>query len=131
MASIQRQRVATQYQRQVTGREADQIGTYVGNRCQGESEISGEWGSGLLGACAVEEHVEEVDAVVLVAFGGVVALGFEDRDERRVGGEVGAGFADRFELAVELGGSGAVSVAEEFVVELGCEVRHRGGAARG
>jgi hypothetical protein len=29
----------------------------------------------------LEEHVEQVDAVVLVAFGGVVALGFEDRDE--------------------------------------------------
>ena len=83
----------------------------------------------LVGSCAVEEHVEEVDSVVLVAVGGVVALVLEDRDEGGVGGEVGAGFADRFELAVELGGSGAVSVAEEFLVELGCEVSHRGGAS--
>ena len=48
--------------------------------------------------------------MVLVAVGGVVALGFEDRREGGVGGEVGAGFADRFELAVELGGSGAVAI---------------------
>ncbi|MGB3737114.1 MAG: hypothetical protein WA964_19320 [Ilumatobacter sp.] len=85
--------------------------------------------SRLLGACSVEEHVEEVDAVVLVAFGGVVALRFKDWDERRVGGEVSAGFADRFELAVELGGPVAVSVAEEFLVELGSEMCHCGGAA--
>ncbi len=28
-----------------------------------------------------EEHVEEVEAVVLAAVGGLVALGFEDRGE--------------------------------------------------
>ncbi|MFT6289507.1 MAG: hypothetical protein ACJAR2_000092 [Ilumatobacter sp.] len=83
----------------------------------------------LLGSDAFDEHVEEVDAVVLVAAGGLVALGFEDWDERGVGREVGAGFADRFELAVELGGSVAVAVAEEFLVELGSQVRHRGGPA--
>ncbi len=42
----------------------------------------------------VEEHLEEVDSVVLVAFGGVVPLGLEHWLERVVGGVVGAGFAD-------------------------------------
>ena len=37
-----------------------------------------------------EEHGEEVHAVVLVAFSGVVALSFEHWDEGLVGGEVGA-----------------------------------------
>ena len=55
--------------------------------------------------------------MVLVAVGGVVALGLEDRREGLVGGEVGAGFADRLELAVELGWPVAVSVAEEFLVD--------------
>jgi hypothetical protein len=44
----------------------------------------------LFGSGSFDEHVEEVDAVVLVAVGCVVALGFEDRREGLVGGEVGA-----------------------------------------
>jgi hypothetical protein len=50
----------------------------------------------------VDEHLEEVDSVVLVAFGGMVTLRYQYRVEGLVGGVVGAGFADRFELAVDL-----------------------------
>ncbi len=87
-------------------------------------------GLGLLGVggVAVEEHLEQVDAVVLVLFGGVIALGGEHVVEAGVGGEVGAGLADRFELAVELGGSFAVAVAEHPLIGVGAKLAHRRGA---
>ena len=66
--------------------------------------------------------------MVLVAFGGVVALGLEDRDERLVGREVGAVLADRFELAVELRRPVAPPVAQHGVVVLVGELGHAGGA---
>jgi hypothetical protein len=47
---------------------------------------------------AVEEHLEEVGAGVLVAVGGVVTLSLEYRVEGGVGRVVGARFTDRFEL---------------------------------
>ena len=81
--------------------------------------------SGVVGG-AVEEHLEEVDAVMLFAFGGVVSLGSEDGVERSVGGEVGAGLAHRFELAVELGWPVAVAVGEHALIVFGAEVAHRG-----
>ena len=73
---------------------------------------------------AVEEHFEEVDSVVLVPLGGVVSLGLQYRVEGSVGGVVGAGFADRFELAVELGWSVAVAVAQHALVVFGGEPSH-------
>jgi hypothetical protein len=81
---------------------------------------------GLL-SVAVEEHLEEVDAVVLVSFGSVVSLGLQDWCEGVVGGEVGAGLTDRFELAVELRGPFAVPVAEHALVVIGVAMTHRGG----
>ena len=65
---------------------------------------------------AVDEHLEQVDSVMRVAFGGVVALGLEDGVERGVGGVVGARFADRFELAVELWWPVAPAVAQHPLV---------------
>ena len=62
---------------------------------------------------AVEEAVEELGAVVLVAVEGVVALASQDRDELGSGVEEPASFADRLEAAVERGGPRAVSVAEQ------------------
>ncbi len=53
---------------------------------------------------AVEKHLEQVGAVVLVVLCGVVVLRPQDGVEGLVGGVVGAGFADGFELAVEEGG---------------------------
>jgi hypothetical protein len=73
---------------------------------------------------AVEEHLEEVGSVVLVALGGMVTLSPEDGIEARVGGVVGAGFTDRFELAVELSWPVAVAVAQHGVVVLGGEAGH-------
>jgi len=75
---------------------------------------------------AVDEHLEQVDAVVLVALCGVVVLGFEDGVEGGVGGVVGAGFADGFELAVEEGGPVAPSVAEHALVVSGGVTGHAG-----
>ncbi len=74
----------------------------------------------------VDEHLEEVDSVVLLSLSGVVALGSQDRVEGVVGGVVGAGFADRFELAVNLGGSVAPPVAQHSLVVFGCELCHAG-----
>ena len=78
---------------------------YVGNR--------GSW-DGLL--VAVDERLEEVDAVMLFALLSVVALGLEDGVERLVGVVVGTGLADRFEFAVEEGGSVAPSVGQHALV---------------
>jgi hypothetical protein len=61
---------------------------------------------------AVDEHLEEVDPLVLVSLCGVVSLRLEHWVEGVVGGEVGAGFTDRFELAVELGRPIAVPVSK-------------------
>ena len=52
---------------------------------------------------AGEESVEQVGAVVLVVFGGVVALPDEGGPELDAGLEGGAGFADGFEGSVEFG----------------------------
>jgi hypothetical protein len=78
----------------------------------------------LLGVDAGEEPVEDGDEVLLVAFGGVVALANEDGDELGSGGEVDAGLTDGLEGAVELGGSGAVAVAEEPALHLEPEPPH-------
>ena len=71
-----------------------------------------------------EEPVEDGDEVVLVAFGGVVALAEQDGDELGSGGEVDAGLTDGFEGAVEFGGSGAVAVAEESALHLEPQAPH-------
>ncbi len=74
----------------------------------------------------VDEHLEEVDSVVLVALGGVVTLGSEHRVEGVVGGVVGAGLADGFELTVELGGPVAVTVTQHALVVFDCELGQGG-----
>lgn len=79
---------------------------------------------------AVDEHLEQVDPVLLVSLGGVVSLGDEDGVEGGVGRVVGAGLADRFELAVELGGAVAVAVAEHALVVFGGELGHGGDPAQ-
>ena len=75
---------------------------------------------------AVEEHLKQVDSVVLISFGCMVALGLQHRFERLVGAVVGAGFADRFELAVELWRPVAPSVTEHALVVFGGELCHAG-----
>jgi len=75
---------------------------------------------------AVEEHLEDVDSVVLVSLVGVVALGLQHWLEGGVGGVVGAGFADRLELAVDLWGPVAPSVTQHSLVVLVGELGHAG-----
>ena len=75
---------------------------------------------------AVEEHLEEIHAVVLSVPSAVVALGLEHRIERVVGGVVGAGLADRLELAVELRGPVAPAVAEHAPLVFDRELGHGG-----
>jgi hypothetical protein len=65
---------------------------------------------------AGEEPVEQVGAVGLVMFGGVVALAEQGGPELDAGLEERAGFADGFEGAVEFGWAGAAAVAEQAVV---------------
>jgi hypothetical protein len=65
---------------------------------------------------AGEELVEQVGAVGLVVFGGVVALALQGGSEFDAGLEEGAGLADGFEGAVEFGWAGAVAAAGEAVV---------------
>jgi hypothetical protein len=77
---------------------------------------------------AFDEHLEEVGSVVLVALCGVVVLGLEDGVEGLVGGVEGTGFTDRFELAVELAGSVAPSVAEHALVVFSGETGHANGS---
>jgi len=55
-----------------------------------------------------QELVEQISAVGLVVFGGVVVLALQGGPEFDAGGEEGAGFTDRFEGAVQLGWPGAV-----------------------
>ena len=73
---------------------------------------------------AVDEHFEEVDALVLISGFGVVSLVGEDVVEGVVGAVVGAVLADRFELAVELRGPVAVAVAEHSLVVFSSETFH-------
>jgi hypothetical protein len=63
-----------------------------------------------------EELAEEVGSMILVVGCGVAVLGLEGGSELDTGLEERAGFADGLEGAVELGGSGAVAVAEVSVV---------------
>ena len=73
---------------------------------------------------AFDEHFEEVDAVMLIAVGGVVTLGLEDGVEGLVGGVVGTGLTDCLVLAVDGGGSVAPSVAQHGPVVFDGEAGH-------
>jgi hypothetical protein len=64
----------------------------------------------------VELALEQVVPLVLTVAGGVVVLGLEGGPELDAGLEEGARFAVGLERAVQLGGSGAVAVAEQAVV---------------
>jgi hypothetical protein len=77
---------------------------------------------------AVDEHLEEVDAVMLIAVGSMIELGLEDGVEGLVGGVVGTGFTDRLELAVELWRPVAPSVAQHALVVFSGEVGHANGS---
>ena len=77
---------------------------------------------------AVDEHLEEVDAVMLIAVGSMIELGLEHGVEGFVGGVVGTGFTDRLELAVELWRPLAPSVAQHALVVFVGEARHANGS---
>ena len=73
----------------------------------------------------MEEAAEEGGSLGLVVLGGVVVLLLEGGGEFEGDGEVHAGFADGFEVTIELGGAGAVAVAEHASV-FNSEVVHVG-----
>ena len=73
--------------------------------------IDGSWGGVIearsVGVVEVVEQIrEEICAVGLLAFDGVVALAGQDRDELGSGVEEAAAFADRFVGAVESSAAG-------------------------
>ena len=73
----------------------------------------------------VDEALEELSPVLLTVADGVISLAAKDGQELGTGLEEAAPFADGLEVAVEPGGSGAVTVTQEATM-LGGDPSHVG-----
>lgn len=77
------------------------------------------------GVDVVDEALEELSPVLLTVVNGVISLPPKDGQELRTRLEEAAPFADGFEVAVESGRSGAVTIPQEASM-LGGDPSHVG-----